>query len=400
MGAREYTDKIRDYLSLRGNIPGLVTSTLIEGTVWQIFGLVWQPYTLILGGSITLVGSFMSLWILVNSLLQFFTGELCDSLGRKPLINWYFIASMIGLIISFYAKNWIWLIPSVLFFSIASSLKAPAYRPIFAESVDKNKTGLAFSLLSLTGFVPGIYSQLFAGYFGDNFGPRQVNLLSILLVLVAFLVHYFTVNETLEEKRQVDLDIVITNIKNIFRPRKDLRVFYLLSIFDSFSWALSQGIFVVMMYETFDFTLLEIGALLTVEMVVTTVALIPIGKLVDKYGSVWFLRGSVVFGLITFIGYMLVKNYTAFIGLQVFKGLVFALWNPAFNSLLTKAVSVRERGTIYGNLNGLQGFIVFPAPLIGAYLFDRSGFTGIFTASIVVSVFALIFAFILEIKQD
>ncbi|MCW4049421.1 MAG: hypothetical protein NWE89_06750 [Candidatus Bathyarchaeota archaeon] len=55
-----------------------------------------------------------------------------------------------------------------------------------------------------------------------------------------------------------------------------------------------------MIYESFNFTLLEIGALLTVSTATTTFALIPIGKLVDRYGSVWSLRISVLLGIMAF----------------------------------------------------------------------------------------------------
>ncbi|MCW4049422.1 MAG: MFS transporter [Candidatus Bathyarchaeota archaeon] len=236
----DYIDKLRDSLSLRGNIPGLVTSSMIEGTAWQMHDLVWQPYILSLGGSMPIIGSFISLWTLITCGLQFLTGELCDSVGRKPLINWYFITSILGITIALFANNWILIIPSILLYSVADSLGEPSYNPIFAESVDAKKIGLAFSLLSLTWFLPGLYSKLFAGYLGDNLGLRQVLFLVLGLEIVAFLVHYFTVKDTLTEKRKFDINAVITNLRNIFKPRSDLKGFYTLAVINRISWTLAK----------------------------------------------------------------------------------------------------------------------------------------------------------------
>jgi MFS family permease len=136
-----YIDKLRDSLSLRGNMPGLIASGLIEGTAWQMHELVWQPYIISLGGSMAIIGSMQSLWTLVTNGLQFVTGELCDSWGRKTVINGYFLASIAGLFISVYARDWRWLIPVIVLYSIADSLGEPSFYPIFASRSTPRESG-------------------------------------------------------------------------------------------------------------------------------------------------------------------------------------------------------------------------------------------------------------------
>ncbi|MCK4701730.1 hypothetical protein KAT55_00070, partial [Candidatus Bathyarchaeota archaeon] len=259
-----YIDKLRDSLSLRGNIPGLIASGLIEGTAWQMHELVWQPYIISLGGSMAIIGSMQSLWTLITNGLQFVTGELCDSWGRKTVINGYYLASIAGLFISVYARDWRWLIPVIVLYSIADSLGEPSFYPIFAESVDAKRIGLSISLLSLTWFLPGLYSKLFAGYIGDNVG--LVNVIKLVLAgeVAATLVFFFGVEETLKERRPMDWAAVRRNIVGVIKPRGDLRDVYLLSILDRFSWSVNGGIFVAMLYESLGLSLLQIGVLMTV----------------------------------------------------------------------------------------------------------------------------------------
>ncbi len=387
-----YIDKLRDSLSLRGNIPWLVGSGLVEGTVWQMHELVWQPYIISLGGSMATIGGMRSLWTLVTNGLQFVTGELCDSWGRKTVITGYYLASIAGLLISVYARDWRWLVPAIVLYSLADSLGEPSFYPIFAESVDANKIGLSISLLSLTWFLPGLYGKLFAGYIGDNVG--LVNVLRIVLAgeLVATLVFLFGVEETLKERRPMDWSAVKRNIVGIIKPRGDLRDVYLLSILDRFSWAMNRGILVAMLYDALGLSLLQIGVLFTVATATTTLALIPIGNLVDRYGSPVFLRASVILSIASFAGYALFRSFLVLIVLQVFRGLAMGLWDPSYNSFIAKAVPEGERGSLYGSINGLRGLIVFPAPLIGAYLFEGFGIRGTFAASIAVSSLALVIA--------
>jgi MFS family permease len=387
-----YIDKICDSLSLHGNIPWLVASGLIEGTVWQMHELVWQPYIISLGGSMATIGGLRSLWTLITNGLQFVTGELCDSWGRKTVITGYYLASIAGLLISVYARDWRWLVPAIVLYSLADSLGEPSFYPIFAESVDANKIGLSISLLSLTWFLPGLYGKLFAGYIGDNVG--LVNVLRIVLAgeVAATLVFLFGVEETLKERRPMDWAAVKRNIVGVMKPRGDLRDVYLLSILDRFSWAMNRGILVAMLYEALGLSLLQIGVLFTVATATTTLALIPIGNLVDRYGSPVFLRASVLLSIASFAGYALFRSFSVLIVLQVFRGLAMGLWDPSYNSFIAKAVPEGERGSLYGSINGLRGIIVFPAPLIGAYLFEGFGIRGTFAASIAVSSLALVIA--------
>lgn len=393
-----YIDKLRDSLSLRGNIPGLIASGLIEGTAWQMHELVWQPYIISLGGSMATIGSMQSLYTLVTNGLQFVTGELCDSWGRKTVITGYYLASIAGLFISVYARDWRWLIPVIVLYSIADSLGEPSFYPIFAESVDAKKIGLSISLLSLTWFLPGLYSKLFAGYLGDNVG--LVNVLRLVLAgeVAATLVFFFGVEETLKERRPMDWAAVRRNIVSVIKPRGDLRDVYLLSILDRFSWSINRGIFVAMLYESLGLSLLQIGVLMTVATATTSLALIPVGNLVDRHGSPMFLRASVLLAIASFAGYAVFRSFPVLLVLQVFRGLAMGLWDPSYNSFLAKAVPKQERGSLYGSINGLRGIIMFPAPLIGAYLFEGFGLRGPFAASIAVSCLALVVALRLKNK--
>ncbi len=99
-----------------------------------MWSLVWQPFILSLGGSISVIGGLNSLWGAIQSILQLVTGGLADSLGRKKLVNAYYVISIVGIGITLVARSWVYLIPRIVLFAVADALGEPAFTPLFARA--------------------------------------------------------------------------------------------------------------------------------------------------------------------------------------------------------------------------------------------------------------------------
>ena len=376
-----YIDKLRDSLSFRGNVPGLFISGIIECSAWHMYDLVWQPYMISLGGSVPLIGFIMSLWTAFNSLLQLVTGELADSVGRKTALNYYYIFTIIGLMIAAVAKNWAYFIIVNILFGIADALEGPSFSPMFTESVPKEKMAVAMSMITLIWGIPGFYGKALGGYLGDRLGSQQVIHIVLGGVIVAALWFYFATEETLTEKKPFKLSAVLRNIKGIARPEGRLVAFYLVSILDRFGWMINSGILVTMFIQEFGFSLTEIGILLTVEMAALTLASIPIGRALDKYSNRNGIIAALVLSVIVFTGYSVTSSYWALMALQVVKGVTVGLWDTSIMLYQNKIVPEGERGKTFGNINSIKGLVAIPAPFIGALLFSYIGFKGVFATS-------------------
>ena len=373
--------KVRDSFSLQGNIPPLLLTSLLDGSAWNMLEVIWQPYILSIGGTTSSVGLLTSIWSTVYSLLQFATGELTDCIGRKSVLTAYYILSILGLVFSFISSSWIHLIPIIVLYGLADALGEPAISPMFAESVDEKKTGLALGLLSLTWWLPGLYSQVIGGYLGDIFGLRQVITVTFTLETITLILFLTLVKDTLKETKPFKPSSLVKNLKNLMNPVGELRSFYLLSMIDSFSWMISGSIFIAMIYETYGFSLLEIGLLLTAMSATTALLVVPVGKMVDKYGSTRIMQASSILSVIVFLLFIYVKDFNGILMVQIIRGAAIALWDPSSSAYLTKNVESSERGRHFGNLYGLKGIVGFPAPIIGAFLYSYYRITGAFAAS-------------------
>ena len=385
-----FTNTIRDSLSFRGNIPGLFISGIIECSAWQMYDLIWQPYILSLGASTPLIGLILSIYTMFNSGLQLVTGELADSVGRKTVMNWYYVFTITGLVFAVLAKNWWYILALNVLFGIADALEGPAFSPMMAESVPKEKMAVAMSLMTLIWGIPGFYGQAMGGYLADMLGIRSVMYIILGAMIVAALWFYFTTKETLKEKKPFKLSAVLKNIQGIAKPESHLVPFYIVSILDRFGWAINRGILVTLLTQAYGFSLTSIGILMTVEMIVMTVTSIPIGKALEKYSTKKGITLALVLNFLVFGGYALTSNYMILLVLQAMKGITVGLWDAAIGLYQNKLVPEGERGKTFGNINSIKGLVSIPAPFIGALLFGFIGFKGVFATSATIIGLALL----------
>jgi MFS family permease len=125
------------------------------------------------------------------------------------------------------------------------------------------------------------------------------------------------------------------------------------------------------MQNLMGLTNIEIGWLSSIHAIVTMVFLAPAGWLSDKKGE----RLGIVlgFGLIAaaLAVFLESKVFIGFAVVWALFGLGSALIEPAYNSLISKVVPMRLRGTAFGLFSTSIGLISLPAPYLGAMLWER-----------------------------
>lgn len=126
---------------------------------------------------------------------------------------------------------------------------------MIAESVKEHKRGIAYSLIALTWFIPGLYASIVGGYLAVLYGLSTTLMIIVFTESLSFLIFAIFVKETLSEKKNIDFRILLNSLKDLIRPKFGLPRFYVAVILDQFAWALGWPIFFGMLTETYHFTL-------------------------------------------------------------------------------------------------------------------------------------------------
>lgn len=367
-------ERLREFLTLKGNIPALVTSQFISSNGWSIFNVIWQPYVLSLGATMSVLGGLRSLGSIFESSTQTLTGRMSDLLGRKRMQAASYMLSIMAIGICILAGVWYFLIPAVVLMGLSHSLWRPANTSMIAESVEREERATAYSAIALTWFVPGLYASIAGGYLAQIFGFPLTLTLTLLTEIASFLIFAIFIKETLSEKKKIHLGSLLGSLKGVIRPKFGLSRFYAASILDRFAWAFTSPIFFGMLTETYGLTLLHLGILSAAFSAVTALSQVPLGKLIDRYGRKPFLIISEAIAILCFTSYALSETFIHFLILYGIMGIAVSTWIPAHQAYISDVVPEEERGKHVGDLNALRGIIAFPSPFIGGILYDRWGF--------------------------
>jgi MFS family permease len=383
-------NKLRKLPMLKGNIPALAISDFISSNGWSIFEVIWQPFVLSLGATIPILGGLSSIHTILGSGLQAITGRFSDFIGRKSLQMVSFVLGIVGVTICLIASVWIFLIPAIICFGLSTALMEPANMSMIAESVKERKRGMAFGIIAVTWFIPGLYATIIGGYLATLYGFSLTFMIIFLGDFLSLLIFAVFVKDTLSEKKKVDFRAILNSLKGLVRPRFGLSRFYVAVVLHNFRWALGSLIFFGMLIETYNFTLFQLGILEAFFCAVTSLSQIPFGWLVDRYGRKTFLIISELVRIIPLIGYIFSNSFFEFLIFRGMMGVAVATWIPAFQAYISDAVPEDERARHIGDLNALGGLIAFPGPFIGGILFDALGFDAPILTSLILVVTTLL----------
>jgi len=115
----------------------------------------------------------------------------------------------------------------------------------------------------------------------------------------------------------------------------------------------------------------QIGWLTSIFGIASMLVNIPAGWLADKKGE----RVNIVIGFILeFIALIIFVRLNTFLGYSIvwiLFGLGVGMMQPAYQSLLSKALPKNLRGTGFGLIQSSLGLFSLPAPAIGGYLYEN-----------------------------
>jgi MFS family permease len=380
---------------LKRNISAIVAGEFISSIGWNAFYVLWQPYVLSLGASMTVLGALRGIRSAISSSLQLVTGRLSDGLGRKKPMMTAYLLSITSIAIALSASHWLQLIPTVLLLSIGEALWVPAAYSIVAESVEIGERGRAYSFLSAAWFLPGLVIPAATGLLADLLGLRS--LLGVIIVTegASLMIVRIYVSET-HVGGNLELRGLIASVRRSIKPMSGLSRLYVVGILDRFSWMVGEGLFIGMLLKSLGFSLTQLGLLTNILSAATVIAQIPMGHLIDRYGRKPFLLSSGLLWFISLSGYLLSGSFHHFLLFHAVRGVSMAMWIPAFNAYLSDAVGENERGRAFGDLNAAMGLLSLPAPIVGGLLYDFVGFQGPITLSLILAVSTLMAIFTLE----
>lgn len=370
------------------NLRILALNAFLRGAHNSIYSVIFQPFALSLGASMTTVGWLNSLGGMngiFTTLAQSVGGWLADRIGRKPFIV---AASALGVtayvLLALAGALHVWtLLLGGIVLSGMSALSRPAISAMTAESVQATQHGRAFSVTMVAWLIPGVLAPPIGGWLADRLGYGGVFPILLALEAASLLLVWRFLHETRAARDPIRWHDFARAFARSIVPPKNLSAFFIACASDSFVWGIGWGLLNGMLVKTYGFTVEQLGIMASVMSLAWAVMQMPVGWYVDRHN----LKGIMIFSESLGIPLMLIgitqTRFEAFVAAQFLFALTAATWVPVINTYLTRATSSESRSEAFGRLNMFRGLIAFPASALGGMLFDWGGIRAPLVANLV-----------------
>ena len=361
--------KISGYFGLGRNVfaAGLV-SFFMDVSSEMVYPLVPLFLANVLGVNKSVIGLIEGIAESTASLLKVFSGWFSDRIGRrKGLMGVGYAVSVLSRPLIALAVAWQHILASRFIDRLGKGIRTAPRDAIIAESSDPGVMGRAFGFhraMDTLGAVigPALAFFLLSAFAGDF---RKVFWVSMIPGIIAVLLIIFLIKErkkVLPERHE--------------RPKLTLAHFdwrfkFFVVITTLFAIGNSSDVFLILRSQQLGITTAMIPVVYLTFNLVYALSAIPAGIAADRFGKKRVvLVGFILFALI-YYGFAVAGSATAAWVLFGLYGVFMGLTEGVQKAFLTTIIPPDFKATAFGVYNTAVGLALFPASLIGGWLWDR-----------------------------
>jgi MFS family permease len=333
-------------------------------------------YLKYLGADILQVGVFFTVSQIVPLILQVLGGWVSDTIGRLKSVA---IGSLIGLgafISPIFVPTWQWLYLSEGLNAVTRSLIGPSFGAFIAEETPEEHRGKVYGITDTIYTVVTVIGPPLAGWLADTYGFRVMLGVAAGIYVCATTIRLFLA-KTAGKKRQenksekLSLESLKLNFRTILGLSLAGGLLTWLLLTDGvrdIAFSMSFRLMPLYLEEAGGMSLQQIGWLSSFFGITSMLTTIPAGWFSDKFGERIAIASGFFLEFVAMLLLIKVDGFIGFASVWAIFGVAVGLMSPAYQSLLSKALPERLRGTGFGLIHASLGIFSLPAPAIGSLL--------------------------------
>lgn len=331
-----------------------------------------------LNASVVQVGLFFTLAQIIPLVLQILGGWISDSLGRLRSIAFGSIAGVFAYVGLILAPTWQWVLVGEGLGAITSALVGPSFSAFIAEQSSEENRARVYGVTETIFMVTLVLGPPIGGWLVGAYNFKFMFLCAGILYSVATLIRIGMARTAARDEESKPVKLSMLSLRGNLRGVTSMilagGVVTWILITDGVrdtAFTMSFTLMPIYLQDIGDLTIQQIGLLNAIFGIFNMITTIPAGMLADKKGE----RVAIVMGfLLDSIAIFVLLQANSFIGYALawaLFGIGVGLMSPAYQSLISKAVPEKLRGTTFGLLQSSLGLFSLPAPAIGAHLWER-----------------------------
>jgi len=372
------TGKVKAEPLLNKNLLLFMFAMILANMGGEMYGMMLPLYLKELNASVVQIGLFFTVSQIVPLAVQILGGWVSDTLGRLRSIAIGSLAGNLVYVGFILAPTWQWVMSGMIFSAITRALIGPSFNAFISEqSAEKNRARV-FGITDTLFMVISVIGPPLGGYLVDKYTFRIMLVVAWVFYIGATIIRVGmarTAARGQEEKPQrLSLGKLRTDLGAMFGLLLSGGVVTWVLITDGvrdIAYSLSGNLFPVYLEEIGNMSYQQIGWLGSVFGISMMLVTIGAGWLADKKGE----RVGIVIGFLleffAMFSFMKVSGFWGYAMVWSLFGVAAGMMSPAYNSLISKVVPEKLRGTAFGLFGTSLGLVSLPAPAIGARMWER-----------------------------
>ncbi len=388
----------------------LVTMILANVAGAMYIGFI-PLYLKSLGAEIAEIGLFFTISQIIPLILQILGGWISDSLGRLKSIAAGSVSGVVSYIALILAPTWGWVFLGEGLNAITRSLVGPSFGAFIAEESQEENRAKVYGLVDTFYTIVAIVGPPVGGFLVDHYGFKTMLMVAASIYTVATVLRVRMARRARHpgqedgKKARLEFGALKVNLSAIFGLLVAGGVMTWIIVTDGvrdISFSLSGNLIPVYLEDIARLNAQKIGWLSSIMGIAMMITSFPAGHLADKRGERLAIAMGFALQSVAFFIFIKAETFLMYAVSYFLIGVGSSLMSPAYQSLLSKVLPQRLRGTGFGLVHSGLGLFSLPAPAIGARLYENISPTTPFwitTAASVLAIIPAIFKFKLTDKD-
>jgi MFS family permease len=356
----------RSWLGLERNVLAMLLTFLVLGMGEELWVRFIPKYLEILGASAWVVALYGTLRDLLEAVYPYPGGWLSDRLGRRRALVLFALIAGGGYLVYLVAPGWGWVLAGTVLVMAWSSLTLPAIFAVIGDSLPPARRAVGFAVQSTLKRLPIILAPPLGGLLIAALGfANGVRTGFAATVVLAFVGIAILRRRFVEEAPPAP---VPGRLGDLWRGMDGgLKRLLLADCLARWAEGIPKVFVILYVIDVLGGTAAEFGRLTALQMIAATLVYLPVAKMADRMDRKPFVLATFAFFALFPLALARAAGPLGLAAAFVVAGLR-ETGEPARKALIVDLAAAGVRGRAVGLYYLLRGLAVFPASLVGGWL--------------------------------
>ncbi|HEX9941617.1 MAG TPA: MFS transporter [Thermoanaerobaculia bacterium] len=358
--------RLRSALGLERNVAAMLAAFLVLGMGEELWSRFVPKYLELLGAGAWAVAFYGTLKDLLDAVYPYPGGWLADRMGRRSALILFAVLAIGGYLIYMAAPSWPWVLAGTVLVMAWSSLTLPAIFAVIGDHLPPARRAMGFGVQSILKRVPIILAPPLGGALiaalGLAGGIRTGLAVTILLALLGIAILRRAWVEAPPPPPAPE------RLGGLWRGMDSgLKRLLLADVLARWAEGIPKVFILLFVVDVLGASTVEFGGLTSVQMIAATLVYIPVARLADRMDRKPFVLLTFAFFALFPLALATARGAAWLTAAFVVAGLR-ETGEPARKALIVDLAAAGARGRAVGLYYLIRGFAVFPASLVGGWL--------------------------------